>query len=306
MQETLTKPTEHKLNKTKLKNFAVSARNKLIDAVKQTAYRYGFPDNIGAQELADGIIINGKAYDKHVKSLRFQTSLEIQKKSFDEVIEEVAYTWFNRFIALKFMEANGYLSYNYSFFTSANHLDTNINYIPDIVTNAHKANIGALDRNLILELQDKHAEEELFKQLIIEASHQLHQTMPDIFSSTKGDHTELLFPNNLLKVDSFLHDLSTMVPEDNWKQVEIIGWFYQFYINEKKAEVDKMKKSGKKLGRKEIPAATQLFTPHWVVQYMVENSLGKLYALNFRDTKLKSKSKWNYDSCSTESLENAR
>jgi hypothetical protein len=201
-------------------------------------------------------------------------------------MEEVAYTWFNRFIALRFMEINDYLPTGVRVLSS---LDPN-RAEPDIIREALNVDL-AVDRKGIYDFQDRNDSEGLFKYLLIHQCNALNTILPFMFE-TISDYTELLFPSNLLQEGSVIRDLVTSIPEEDWKEVEIIGWLYQYYISEKKDEVFADLKKNKKITKENIPAATQLFTPKWIVQYMVENSLGRLWLESHPNEELKAQ--WKY------------
>ena len=261
------------LNKSAIKNFAVSARKKLIEQAMQKAFQIGITSKsiTELKQEAGHIILNNIPQEKGFKLQRDKLIKEIEQKGYDQVMEEVAYTWFNRFIALRFIEVNDYLPTGVRVLSS---LDPN-RAEPDIIREALNVDL-AVDRNLIYGFQDKNDSEGLFKYLLIHQCNDLNKILPFMFE-TISDYTELLFPSNLLQEGSVIRDLVTSIPEEDWKEVEIIGWLYHYYISEKKDEVFADLKKNKKITKENIPAATQLFTPKWIVQYMVENSLGKLW-----------------------------
>ena len=258
------------MNKSAIKNFAVSARKKLIEQVMQKAFQIGITAK-SITELkheAGHIILNNIPQEKGFKLQRDKLIKEIEQKGYDQVMEEVAYTWFNRFIALRFMEVNDYLPTGVRVLSS---LDPN-RAEPDIIREALNVDL-AVERNIIYNFQDRNDFEGLFKYLLIHQCNDLNKILPFMFE-TISDYTELLFPNNLLQEGSVIRDLVTTIPEEDWKEVEIIGWLYQYYISEKKDEVIQAKKRYRK---EEIPIVTQLFTPEWIVRYMVQNSLGRYW-----------------------------
>lgn len=213
---------------------------------------------------------------------------QIRAKGYEQVMEEVAYTWFNRFSALRFMEVNGYLPSRIRVFT-----DDNNNFKPQIITDAIDLTIDGLDMEKVYELKDDaRKEEELYKYLLITQCNALSKVLPGMFQKI-SDYTELLFPDNLLREGSVVQQMIEMIPEDDWKDaVQIIGWLYQYYNTEKKDEVFAALKKNVKITKDNIPAATQLFTPDWIVRYMVENSLGRLWVEGHPNDDLKSK--WDY------------
>ena len=258
------------MNKSDIKNFAVSARKKLIEQVMQKAFQIGITAKsiTDLKQEAGHIILNNIPQEKGFKLQRDKLIMEIEQKGYDQVMEEVAYTWFNRFIALRFMEVNDYLPTGVRVLSS---LDPN-RAEPDIIREALNIDL-AIERNVIYDFQDSNDSEGLFKCLLIHQCNDLNIILPFMFE-TISDYTELLFPSNLLQEGSVIRDLVTTIPEEDWKEVEIIGWLYQYYISEKKDEVIQAKKRYKK---EEIPFATQLFTPKWIVRYMVQNSLGRYW-----------------------------
>lgn len=267
------------MDKGKIQLFSDSLRNNLLEETKKRAAHYGItPKEMTQveQEFEDSIIIGGAVYPINIKEQREFLVREITKKGYDRVIEEVTYTWFNRFIAIRFMEVNGYLPVKV--FSS----DSTGKTEPDILTKALDLTFLDIDREIVLDLKSESKHEELFRYLILQLCNYLHETMSFLFEPIK-DYTELLFPDRLLHTDSLLGDLNRIIPEEDWKETEIIGWVYQDYIAEKKEILIKAKKQYTVL---QIPAVTQLFTPKWIVQYMVENSLGRLWMLNHPHSRL--------------------
>jgi len=274
------------LNKSAIKNFAVGARKKLIEQVRQKAFQIGITakDNLELKQEAGHIILNNIPQEKGFKLQRDKLIKEIEQKGYDQVMEEVAYTWFNRFIALRFMEVNDYLPTGVRVLSS---LDPN-RAEPDILREALNIDL-AVDRTVIYGFQDRNDSEGLFKYLLIHQCNDLNKILPFMFE-TISDYTELLFPSNLLQEGSVIRDLVTSIPEEDWKEVEIIGWLYQYYISEKKDEVIQAKK---RYNKEEIPFATQLFTPKWIVRYMVQNSLCR-YWLESHPEQSSLKKNWEF------------
>lgn len=281
------------MNKSAIKNFAVRARNRLIEDITQKAYELGITKNeIKDIETFEGGfkikgLDNSKTYKKYEAKQREKLVSNIREKGFEQVIEEVAYTWFNRFIALRFMEVNEYLPTGVRVLSSIEEGKTE----PDIIKEALNIDLD-IDKELVYKLIDENDTEDLYKYLIIKQCNQLGQIMPMVFEEI-SDYTELLLPDNLLAEGSVIRDLVESIEEDDYKdQVEIIGWMYQYYISEKKDEVFADLKKNKKITKENIPAATQLFTPKWIVKYMVENSLGRLWLESHPDEELKAQ--WKY------------
>ena len=258
------------MNKTAIKNFAIWARVHLIEAAKQRAYEYEITENgenkTSVQTIGDRVLTTDE------KSQREQLIVEIRRKGYTQVIEEAAYTWFNRFIALRFMEVNGFLPSKVRVFT-----DENGAFKPEILKEAMTVEIDGLNRNKVLDLLDKQNNEELYKYLLITQCNALNQGLPYMFEKI-SNWTELLFPANLLRSDSVIGQMVSEIPEEDWQDaVQIIGWLYQYYNTELKDDTFAKLKKNVKISKERIPAATQLFTPDWIVRYMVENSLGRLW-----------------------------
>ena len=192
----------------------------------------------------------------------------------------MAYTWFNRFSALRFMEVNGYLPSHVRVFT-----DENNAFKPQILAEALHLELDKLDKDKVYALKETEQTEELYKYLLIVQCNALNSILPGMFQ-TIADYTELLLPDNLLREGSVIEQMISQIPEDNWQDaVQIIGWLYQYYNSEKKDDVFAALKKNVKITKENIPAATQLFTPDWIVRYMVENSLGRLWVEGHPDAK---------------------
>ncbi|MGE6848227.1 BREX-1 system adenine-specific DNA-methyltransferase PglX [Bacillus tropicus] len=264
------------MNKTAIKNFAVSARTQLMDAVKQKAYELGITEiEIKEPETyEDGFRINNKFFRSYELEQRKKLIQKIEEKDYKQVIEEVSYTWFNRFIAIRFMEVNEYLPTGVRVLSSTQEGKNEPDVIGEVTNIAEDLD---LNLDIVYRLQDENKTEDLFKYILIKQCNKLGEIMPMMFETIQ-DYTELLLPDNLLGEGSVVRNLVSMIDEEDWKeQVEIIGWLYQYYISEKKDEVFADLKKNKKITKENIPAATQLFTPKWIVKYMVENSLGRLW-----------------------------
>ena len=268
------------MNKTAIKNFAVEARVQLIEAVKQRAYEYEITED--GENRADLESIGGHVLSAQVKEQRRELISQIQHKGYTQVMEEAAYTWFNRFIALRFMEVNSCLPSKVRVFT-----DENGAFKPEILKQAMSVELDGLDKNKVLQLLDAQANEELYKYLLITQCNELNRSLPEMFE-TISNWTELLFPANLLRSDSVLDRMVTEIPEEDWQDaVQIIGWLYQYYNDTRKNEVINIYKGTVK--KEDIPAATQLFTTDWVVRYMVDNSLGRYWIERHPESKLAEK-----------------
>ena len=266
------------MDKNAIKKFAVWARTELIARVSLKGVEYGITeDNI---EDANADSVGGKVLTADEKKQRQALIAEINDKGYKQVMEEVAYTWFNRFSALRFMEVNGYLPSHVRVFT-----DEENNFKPQIITEAIHLDLDGLDMEKVYELKDAEKTEELYKYLLIVQCNALNKILPGMFQKI-ADYTELLLPDNLLREGSVIQQMIELIPEDDWKDaVQIIGWLYQYYNSEKKDDVFAALKKNVKITKENIPAATQLFTPDWIVRYMVENSLGRLWVEGHPDVK---------------------
>ena len=266
------------MDKNAIKKFAVWARTELIARVSLKGVEYGITeDNI---EEANADSVGGKVLTADEKKQRQALIAEINDKGYKQVMEEVAYTWFNRFSALRFMEVNGYLPSHVRVFT-----DEENNFKPQIITEAIHLDLDGLNMEKVYELKDAEKTEELYKYLLIVQCNALNKILPGMFQKI-ADYTELLLPDNLLREGSVIQQMIELIPEDDWKDaVQIIGWLYQYYNSEKKDDVFAALKKNVKITKENIPAATQLFTPDWIVRYMVENSLGRLWLEGHPDVK---------------------
>lgn len=276
------------LNKTLLKKFAVDARNELRDKISLKASLYGITKDVSEKDRKtngtetfiknEEVIIEfnnqKRTLSKEEASQRTALINKIQRinregrDGFNEVIEEVSYTWFNRFVALRYMEINAYLQSKVMVLGSRDGSNT-----PEIITEAMNVNLP-IDRNLVYELKRDNKTEELYSYLVELQCSELNKSLPFMFEKL-GHYAELLFPAGVISSKFFRTLVDTeSITEDDWSNVEIIGWFYQYYISEENQRVIQAKKKYKK---NEIPFATQLFTPDWIVRYMVQNSLGRYW-----------------------------
>lgn len=266
------------MDKNAIKKFAVWARTELIARVSLKGVEYGITEDEMVDANADSV--DGKVLTANEKKQRQALITEINDKGYKQVMEEVAYTWFNRFSALRFMEVNGYLPSHVRVFT-----DEDNNFKPQIITEAIHLDLDGLDMEKVYELKDAEKTEELYKYLLIVQCNALNKILPGMFQKI-ADYTELLLPDNLLREGSVIQQMIELIPEDDWKDaVQIIGWLYQYYNSEKKDDVFAALKKNVKITKENIPAATQLFTPDWIVRYMVENSLGRLWLEGHPDVK---------------------
>jgi hypothetical protein len=282
------------MDKNAIKKYAVWARNELIAQVKQRAYLYGIDENgygdenavtVNSRVLTPGEINQRKDFINRIKSLGFQ-----------QAVEEVAYTWFNRFAALRFMEVNNYLPTHVRVFS-----DSSGAFKPEILKDALHLELEGLDKAKVAKLLNENKTDELYRYLLLTQCNALNAVLPEMFERL-GGYTEMLLPGNILKTDGVIGRLVADIPEDNWRDeddennrrnaVQIIGWLYQYYNTEPKQEVFDGLKKNVKITKEKIPAATQLFTPDWIVRYMVENSLGRLWIEGHPNDALKSN--WKY------------
>ena len=268
------------MNKTAIKNFAIWARVQLIESAKQRAFEYEITEN--GENKANVDSIGGRLLSVEEKEQRRELISQIQHKGYTQVMEEAAYTWFNRFIALRFMEVNSCLPSKVRVFT-----DENGEFKPEILKQAMSVELDGLDKNKVLQLLDAQANEELYKYLLITQCNELNRSLPEMFE-TISNWTELLFPANLLRSDSVLDRMVMEIPEEDWQDaVQIIGWLYQYYNDTRKNEVINIYKGTVK--KEDIPAATQLFTTDWVVRYMVDKSLGRYWIERHPESELADK-----------------
>ena len=269
------------MNKNRLKVYAPIARREFIQAVTERAHYYGISANSvdPCEVKGDFAIINGRAFPKQVDDQRRKLEEQVNRKGFDQIMEEVAYTWFNRFAAIRYMELHGFLSHGYRVLSHPEGSS-----MPEILEKAQHVELTGLDKEEVIKLKmDGTKDEELYSKLLIAECNELSKAMPFLFERVQ-DYTELLLPDNLLHSDSIIRKLVSKVDENDWQEIEIIGWLYQFYISEKKDEV-----IGKVVRSEDIPAATQLFTPNWIVKYLVQNSLGAQWMRTYPDSAIKNK-----------------
>lgn len=269
------------MDKNAIKKYAVWARNELIERVSQKADQYEISaDADPTADSAHGVLLTADE-----KKQRAALIGQVKEKGQDQVMEEVAYTWFNRFSALRFMEVNNYLPSRVRVFT-----DEEGAFKPEILTEAIHLELKGLDMEKVYALKEANDDEALFKYLIIAQCNALSSVLPGMFQKI-ADYTELLFPDNLLREGSVVERMITDIPEKDWNvseggQIEIIGWLYQYYISEKHDKVvDPL--HGKVVAKNEVPAATQLFTTDWVVRYIIDNSVGRYWIERNPESNLK-------------------
>lgn len=269
------------MNKANLKSYAPQARKDFIAAVSARAHLLGLAEQGGQLEVApaqtqgDVTLIAGQPWPAKVNAQRNQLIARMRQHGFAATIEAIAYTWFNRFAALRYMELHDYLGHGHRALSSS---AASPGALPDLLTHAadlaQTGSLPGLNASQVLDLKlAGNRDGELYRLLLVAQCNALNAAMPFLFERIDDD-TELLLPDNLLRTDSVIAKLVQEIPEEDWAEVEIIGWLYQFYISEKKDQV-----IGKVVKSEDIPAATQLFTPNWIVQYLVQNSVGRLWLM---------------------------
>lgn len=305
----------HTMNKTAIKNLAVWARRKLISEVTYKAGLMGISesgilsplsnstDNIEFYDIGTGKptelsgieVKQRKALVSHIKE---KESSSDYKTAFQFVLEEVAYTWFNRLVAIRFMEVNEYLPSGVRVLSS----ELKGKAEPDMVTTPFETDMvfSAYETDKIVQLKDENKLDELFRMLFIKQCNKLNEVLPQLFEKT-SDYTELLLNIAFTDKDGIVSHIVNDIAENDFKEaVEIIGWLYQYYNTEPKDEVFAQLKKNVKITKEHIPAATQLFTPDWIVRYMVENSLGRLWIEGHNEGSLKDKWKYYLDEAQQE------
>ena len=276
------------MNKTTLKNFAINARLELLARVKDRATLYGITEEkVKAHELARSEQfqkLGGDMLTQREIAQRNALISRVSARGFNQAMEEAAYTWFNRFIALRYMQAHNLLPVDVPVLPMA------AGELPQIVRQAQNVALEGVDIAVVADMLDNNRTEELYKYLLIALCNALSEPLPQMFEAIE-DYTELLFPDGILKAESVLGMLAG-VEADNWQDIQVIGWLYQYYNTELKQETFDLLKKNVKITKDRIGAATQLFTPEWIVNYMVENSLGRLWLEGHPDRNLRMK--WRY------------
>lgn len=258
------------MNKNAIQKFAIWARNELIAQVSQRAYQYGIDESGFGDASAD--IVNGRLLTAEEKSQRQELIKKIKEKGYKQVMEEVAYTWFNRFIALRFMEVNNYLPSHIRVFSDASGA-----FKPEILNDVLHLDLPGLDSGKVAEYIERNDTEGLYRYLLLTQCNALNGALPVMFERM-GSYTEMLLPNNILRQDSVLGHMVSDIPEENWQDaVQIIGWLYQYYNTELNAVVYDGNMSKGRIPKELLPAATTIYTTDWAIRYMVENSLGRLW-----------------------------
>lgn len=267
------------MNDTAIKNFAIWARRELISDVQKRCMKYGILEKgslPGTADTIDGRVLTSAERQQRAELLRLAAD-----GGYRELVEQAAYTWFNRLLAIRFMELNDRLPSHVRVLSSADGT-----FRPQALAEAMDLPLEALDQTQVAELVQRGDDETLFRAIFLAQCDELAACMPAVFEKIGGS-MELLLPDGLLREGGVVEKLVTSIPEEDWREgVEIVGWMYQYYVSERKDEVFASFKKGKKAERESIAPATQLFTPNWIVRYLTENSLGRLWMLNRPDSEL--------------------
>jgi len=275
------------MNTANIKKYAPKARAEFITAVSKRLNQFGIyapttaGDNARISDVSiDGSVmqVDGNSFDATFAKARQQLVDQATQQGFNQFVEHTAYTWFNRLCAIRYMELHDYLEHGLRVLSHPSKQDGYeiLDHAQDVAQDL------GLNRDQIIELKLAGNQDELlYRTLLLGQCHALHKTMPFLFEAI-DDETELLLPDNLTRTDSILRGLVDDIPAEDWEQVEIIGWLYQFYISEKKDKV-----IGKVVKSEDIPAATQLFTPNWIVKYLVQNSVGRQWLQTYPDSSIK-------------------
>ncbi len=264
-----------------LEKFCPWARRELIDAVDLRCRRFALdPDGLAANP-ADSDVVAGRVLSPQEKAQRAKLAGRVAACGYDAFCQEMAYTWFNRFAAIRFMELHGYLPSYVRMFSNSE----DGSFRPDSISCAADLDLPGLDKTEILNLMVKGDDEEVFRRVIVAQCNELAECLPEVFGQV-DDADALTLPDGLLNSSehSVLYHMVEDIPEEVWDDVEVLGWMYQFYNAQLK---DEFFKSKRKASAADIAPATQLFTPEWIVRYMVENSLGRLWMLNRPDSRLR-------------------
>ncbi|EBW7774803.1 TPA: BREX-1 system adenine-specific DNA-methyltransferase PglX [Salmonella enterica subsp. enterica serovar Saintpaul] len=276
------------MNTNNIKKYAPQARNQFRDAVIQKLTTLGISaDKKGNLQIADAELVGETVrygqfdYPKSTLTRRDRLVKRAHEQGFDVLVEHCAYTWFNRLCAIRYMEIHGYLDHG---FHMLSHPENPTGFeVLDHVPEVAEALLPEKKALLVEMKLSGNQDEAIYRELLLAQCHALHRAMPFLFEAV-DDEAELLLPDNLTRTDSILRGLVDGIPEEDWQEVEVIGWLYQFYISEKKDAV-----IGKVVKSEDIPAATQLFTPNWIVQYLVQNSVGRQWLQTYPDSPLKGK-----------------
>ena len=267
------------MNDTAIKNYAIWARRELISDVQKRCMKYGILEKDSLPSNADSI--DGRVLTSIERQQRADLLRIANADGYRELVERAAYTWFNRLLAIRFMEINDRLPSHVRVLSGVDG-----SFRPQVLAEAMDLPLEALDQTQIAELVQRGDDEALFRAIFLAQCDELASCMPAVFDKV-GSAMELLLPDGLLHEGGVVEQLVTAIPEEDWREgVEIVGWMYQYYVSERKDEVFASFKKGKKAERDSIAPATQLFTPNWIVRYLTENSLGRLWMLNKPSSKL--------------------
>ena len=267
------------MNDTAIKNYAAWARRELIADVQKRCMRYGILEEDSLPANAD--TIDGRILTLAERTQRAELLCIAREDGYRELVERAAYTWFNRLLAIRFMEVNDRLPSHIRVLSAPDG-----SFKPQAIAEAMDLPLEALDPAQVAELVQAGNDEDLFRAIFLAQCDELASCMPAVFDKV-GSAMELLLPDGLLREGGVVEQLVNAIPEQDWTEgVEIVGWMYQYYVSERKDEVFASFKKGKKAERDAIAPATQLFTPNWIVRYLTENSLGRLWMLNRPDSSL--------------------
>lgn len=269
-----------------LEKFCPWARNRLMEAVDLRCRRYGLDDEGRAAAPLGSDVVGGNVLTPAEKRQRAELYARIEEHGYDRFLEEMAYTWFNRFMAIRYMELHDYLPSRVRMLSSV----ADGGFHPDCIRVASELELPGLDKSRVLDLMDAADDEGLFRLILLAQCNELADALPEVFAHL-GAADELMLPDGLLRTgeNDVLYHLVTDISEETWQDVEVLGWMYQFYNSERK---DDFFKSKRKASADDLAPATQLFTPKWIVQYLVENSLGRLWMLNNPSSHLKDQMKY--------------
>ena len=276
------------MNKSDLKNFAIRARLELLQRVADRAALYG----VDEAKSKTRTIASSEAFHKLDGAVLTDTEIRqrnaliarVYRLGYRPAMEEAAYTWFNRFIAIKYMQEHQLLP------VLQRVLPDSPGVLPQVLREAQDVSLPGVDPATVLALLDANRTDELYKLLLIALCNALSDPLPGMFEKI-SQTSELLFPDALLKAESVLGELAKL-DADSWSDIQVIGWLYQYYNTQLKDETFELLKKNVKITKDRIGAATQLFTPEWIVRYMVENSLGRLWQEGHHDKNLRMK--WRY------------
>ena len=274
------------MNKTALKNFATWSRRKLIEQVQTKAFLYGIDEKNGLhlEEQFGQLVINGQTYPLSMKASFTALQEQLEQKGYKQLLEEVAYTWFNRIIAIRYMEVHEYLP------EKVNVLSSSVGRVdPDILFEFDTMDL-AIDEAKVRELVNTGDTEAAFRLLFVAQCNALNTILPFMFEKIQ-DYTELLLPDFLLDAESVIKTLvQSEELTESFEEIEVIGWLYQYYMAEKKEYVGGLKNTS--VVKEDLPVVTQLFTPEWIVKYLVQNSLGAIYHSKYPQSDLPKK--WEF------------